>query len=157
MEFDPYYTWLGIPPTEQPPNCYRLLGLAVFESNTAAIMNAAERQIAHLRQYQKGATKPYADQLIMQVEASRTCLLTPSLRQTYDTQLHAMLTAVAQQVAAGQQTAVAGTPATQLPDDLSAAINASYIQPRRKRKKKTSPCRLSSDCCSSCLRPREAR
>ena len=24
--FDPYYTWLGIPPEEQPPDHYRLIG-----------------------------------------------------------------------------------------------------------------------------------
>ncbi len=28
--FDPYYTSLGIPPEEQPPNYYRLLGLSLF-------------------------------------------------------------------------------------------------------------------------------
>ena len=30
-EFDPYRKWLGIPPQEQPPNHYRLLGIAVFD------------------------------------------------------------------------------------------------------------------------------
>ena len=25
-KFDPYHIWLGIPPEEQPPNHYRLLG-----------------------------------------------------------------------------------------------------------------------------------
>ena len=29
--FDPYYRWLGIPPEEQPPDHYRLLGVKVFE------------------------------------------------------------------------------------------------------------------------------
>ena len=31
--FDPYQAWLGIPPHDQPPNLYRLLGLVLFESN----------------------------------------------------------------------------------------------------------------------------
>ena len=29
--FDPYYTWPGIPPKDQPPNHYRLLGVERFE------------------------------------------------------------------------------------------------------------------------------
>ena len=28
--FDPYESWLGIPPEDQPPNHYRLLGLKPF-------------------------------------------------------------------------------------------------------------------------------
>jgi hypothetical protein len=31
--FDPYYKWLAIPPQEQPPNYYRLLGVPVFTSD----------------------------------------------------------------------------------------------------------------------------
>ena len=29
-QFDPYHKWLGIPPEEQPPNYYRLLGVALW-------------------------------------------------------------------------------------------------------------------------------
>ena len=32
-EFDPDHKWLGIPPKDQPPNHYRLLGLDLFESD----------------------------------------------------------------------------------------------------------------------------
>ena len=28
--FDPYRKWLGIPPQEQPPNHYRLLGIGLL-------------------------------------------------------------------------------------------------------------------------------
>ena len=31
--FDPYHRWLGIPPREQPPNHYRLLGIDLFEAD----------------------------------------------------------------------------------------------------------------------------
>ena len=31
--FDPYHQWLSIPPKDQPPDHYRLLGLARFEAN----------------------------------------------------------------------------------------------------------------------------
>ena len=37
MPLDPYYLWLGIPPSEQPPNHYRLLGVSAFESNEQVI------------------------------------------------------------------------------------------------------------------------
>ena len=30
MSFDPYLNWLGIPPHEQPPNFYRLLGVVLL-------------------------------------------------------------------------------------------------------------------------------
>ena len=42
-EFDPYYTWLGIPKREQPPTHYRLLGIDDYESSLEAIENAVER------------------------------------------------------------------------------------------------------------------
>ena len=30
---DPYHVWLGIPPEEQPPNHYRLLGIASLRAS----------------------------------------------------------------------------------------------------------------------------
>lgn len=45
--FDPYYTWLGILPEEQPPNLYRLLGLSDLEDDLRVIENAADRQMVH--------------------------------------------------------------------------------------------------------------
>jgi hypothetical protein len=53
-QFDPYYTWLGIPPPQQPPNHYRLLGVELFESNPDVIERAADRCMADLRTYQTG-------------------------------------------------------------------------------------------------------
>ena len=44
VSFDPYLNWLGIPPHEQPPNFYRLLGVVLFESNPEVIEQAADRQ-----------------------------------------------------------------------------------------------------------------
>ena len=54
--FDPYHTWLGIPPEEQPPHHYRLLGIKPFEEKPAVIESAADRQMAHLRSFQSGNT-----------------------------------------------------------------------------------------------------
>ena len=41
-DFDPYYKWLGIPPGEQPPNHYRLLGVSLFEPD-ADVIDAADQ------------------------------------------------------------------------------------------------------------------
>ena len=59
--FDPYHVWLGIPPEEQPPNHYRLLGVALFEGQADVIDTAADRQMGHLRTFQsRQALGPFA-------------------------------------------------------------------------------------------------
>jgi hypothetical protein len=47
--FDPYYKWLGIPPKDQPPDHYRLLGIDLFESDPDVIDAAANRLMAYLQ------------------------------------------------------------------------------------------------------------
>ena len=42
MAFDPLHKWLGIPASEQPPNHYRLLGLAAYEEDRDVIDAAAD-------------------------------------------------------------------------------------------------------------------
>jgi hypothetical protein len=42
--FDPYYAWLSIPPKDQPPHYYRLLGLELFEPNPDVIERVVDRQ-----------------------------------------------------------------------------------------------------------------
>src|SRR3569623_1032118 len=44
--FDPYHIWLGIPPKDQPPTLYRLLGLDQFERAPEIIDTAATRQMS---------------------------------------------------------------------------------------------------------------
>ena len=56
--FDPYHKWLGVPAAEQPPNCYRLLGIALFESDPDVISTAADRRMALLRTFQTGQLLP---------------------------------------------------------------------------------------------------
>ena len=51
-DFDPYYKWLGIPPDEQPPSYYRLLGLPNFEADPDVIDNAVNQRMAHIRTFQ---------------------------------------------------------------------------------------------------------
>ncbi len=50
VDFDPYREWLDIPPADQPPNYYRLLGLSLFENDCAAIARGGTAQCgrAHL-------------------------------------------------------------------------------------------------------------
>ena len=49
MEFNPYHKWLGVPVSEQPPNHYRLLGIALFENDADVIETAADQRMALLR------------------------------------------------------------------------------------------------------------
>ncbi|MGM0489969.1 MAG: hypothetical protein ACQESR_24835, partial [Planctomycetota bacterium] len=87
--FDPYYHWLGIPPDEQPPHHYRLLGIKLFEANRSVIQNAADRQMAHLRTFQAGPQGPASQKLLNEVAAARVCLLSAEKKAAYDAQLDA--------------------------------------------------------------------
>lgn len=87
LEFDPLYVWLGIPPEEQPPDHYRLLGVRQFESNPEVIDSAADRQMAHLRKFQEGDRGELAKQLLNEVAAARVCLLDAKKKSKYDEQL----------------------------------------------------------------------
>jgi hypothetical protein len=85
--FDPYYTWLGIRPEEQPPNHYRLLGLQLFEDHLEAIEHAADRQMAHLRTFQTGQYAELSLRLLDEVAAAKRCLLEPERKAAYDAML----------------------------------------------------------------------
>jgi tetratricopeptide (TPR) repeat protein len=85
--FDPYHTWLGIRPEEQPPNHYRLLGLQVFEDNPAAIENAADQRMAHLRSVQSGKRAELSQKLLNEVVAAKLCLLDRDAKTNYDAKL----------------------------------------------------------------------
>ena len=87
--FDPYYKWLGIPPEEQPPNHYRLLGLRLFESDPEVIEAASDQRMAHLRTYQTGQYSAFSQKLLNEVAAARVCLLSQERRARYDAALRA--------------------------------------------------------------------
>jgi len=87
--FDPYHKWLGIPPDEQPPNHYRLLGLVVFESDADVIDAAAEARVAYLRSMQGGKNSAASQKLLNEVAASRIVLLNEEKRHAYDEHLRA--------------------------------------------------------------------
>ncbi|MDA1055688.1 MAG: WD40 repeat domain-containing protein [Planctomycetota bacterium] len=85
--FDPYYRWLGIPPSDQSPNHYRLLGLQLREADVEVIRDAAERQLGHLRRYLAGPTSDTAQRLIAEVSRAQAELLDPAAKRSYDSQL----------------------------------------------------------------------
>jgi len=92
---DPYYEWLGIPPKDQPPNHYRLLGLELFEDNRSVIDAAANRQMSFIKEYQAGADSELSQKLLNELSAARLCLLSAPAKAAYDTQLRGQLTAQA--------------------------------------------------------------
>lgn len=82
--FDSYRKWLGIPPEEQPPNHYRLLGVALYETDPDVISNAADRQMAHIRTFQSGPYARFSQRLLNELAAARVCLLHRQQRDEYD-------------------------------------------------------------------------
>lgn len=85
--FDPYRKWLGVGPDEQPPNHYRLLGIPPFESDPEVIINAADRQMNHLRRFQAGRYARLCEKILNEISAARVCLLDPVRKREYDQRL----------------------------------------------------------------------
>ena len=85
--FDAYYKWLAIPPDEQPPNNYRLLGVALFESDPDVIASAADKQMAHVRSFQSGRHSALSQKLLGEIAQARICLLTDAKKKVYDVRL----------------------------------------------------------------------
>lgn len=82
--FDPYYRWLGIPPAEQPPTLYRLLGLSPLEPDLGVIEEAADRQMAHVRVHQNGPHAAESQRLLNELAAARGTLLHVGKKLAYD-------------------------------------------------------------------------
>ena len=90
--FDPYRKWLGIPPAEQPPHHYRLLGIGVYEDDPDVIESAADQRMAHLRTFQAGPHSALSQKLLNEVVAAKICLLSAAKRAAYDAELRQRLT-----------------------------------------------------------------
>ncbi len=91
-QFDPYHVWLGIPPEEQPPNYYRLLGVTQFEESLDVIENAADQKVIHLRTFQLSKHSGLAERLLNEVNVAKVCLLNPDKKAAYDRKLHPQMT-----------------------------------------------------------------
>jgi len=111
-EFDPYHEWLGIAPHEYPITYYRLLGLADFESNPAAINNAADRQLAFLKSVRTGPRGAMAEQLMQEVTKARLLLLAPGERDEYNRALYAEAQIAAERAEHLAEIATAAPPVT---------------------------------------------
>ncbi len=90
-EHDVYHLWLGIPPDEQPPSHYRLLGVRQFEENTEVIRNAADRQRSHVKRLGINQYEQIGQELLNEIEVAKICLLKPEKRLAYDEKLRADL------------------------------------------------------------------
>lgn len=99
-DFDPYYLWLGIPPHEQPPNHYRLLGIAAFESNASVIDAAASRQSTYLHSVATGPQRQASQKLLTEIAAARRTLLNAESKQAYDSELKSRLASATPKAAA---------------------------------------------------------
>jgi hypothetical protein len=90
-QFDAYHKWLGIPPEEQPPNLYRLLGIQPFEEDPEVVEAAVARQAAHVRTYQLGKHVAISQQLLSEIHVAKAWLTDPTRKAQYDAQLRAKL------------------------------------------------------------------
>jgi len=89
--FDPYHKWLSIPPAEQPPNHYRLLGVNQFEADAAVISNAADQRMDFLKSVQTGEHGPLSQDLLNQVAQAKLYLLDVNKKLAYDATLRQRL------------------------------------------------------------------
>ena len=87
--FDPYFKWLGIPKADQPPHCYRLLGIEMFESDVDVISNAVDARMAQLKSFQSGQHAADSQRLLNEIAAAKIWLLNPQKKSTYDSKLRA--------------------------------------------------------------------
>ena len=86
-DFDPYHQWLAIPPSEQPPNHYRLLGVTLFEPDLNVIDTAANQKMAYLHTCATGEHADLAEQLTNAVSKARLCLSNEQRKSAYDRRL----------------------------------------------------------------------
>lgn len=115
-DFDPYRKWLGIPPKDQPPNHYRLLGIAHFEDDPDVIENAATRQMVHIRTFQTGKYSAASQKILNELTAAKLCLLQANRKREYDFALRQALEA-------------AGKLSSSAPLDVAAEEETSYPPP----------------------------
>jgi hypothetical protein len=89
--FDPYYKWLGIPPKDQPPHHYRLLGIELFEPDRDVIDAAANRLMGYLKELAAGDDAMHSQKLLNEISRARLCLLSRDKKIAYDQELRAKL------------------------------------------------------------------
>ncbi len=86
-DFNAYHKWLGIPPEEQPPNYYRLLGISLFEKDRDVIISALDQRQVYLKQKSVGPRGELAEPLLEELQQARLCLLNRLTKAKYDSSL----------------------------------------------------------------------
>jgi hypothetical protein len=89
--FDPYHKWLAIPPQDQPPHHYRLLGIAEFEADADVIDAAANQRMSYLQDMAAGPHMAESQKLLNEIAAARRCLLNAETKSSYDAELETRL------------------------------------------------------------------
>jgi|GEM_PF-1479490 len=90
-KFDPYQRWLGIPPQDQPPHFYRLLGLELFEADPQVIKAASDNAIAFIQQNAFGEELQQSQKLLQDIGKVTAYLLSPPHKAKYDRKLKSKL------------------------------------------------------------------
>jgi len=85
--FDPYHKWLGIPPKDQPPTHYRLLGIDLLESDPDVIVSATDQRMAHVRSFQTGKNSALSQKILNELAAAKVCLLNARKKAEYDAKI----------------------------------------------------------------------
>ncbi|MEX2186197.1 MAG: hypothetical protein WD875_05360 [Pirellulales bacterium] len=121
--FDPYYKWFGIRPEDQPPDFYRLLGIAAFETDLDVISSAADQRMNHLRTMQNGPHAIASQRVLNEVSKARVTLFDADRKLNYDVTLRKKIAAAAAAKRASATTSSAFGPATR------AASGPSDVEP----------------------------
>jgi len=82
--FDPYLQWLGIQKGEHPPDCYGLLQLDLFESDSEVIALAADGAMVRVRGQWPGEHVAQWQELLDELAAAKVCLTDASRKAEYD-------------------------------------------------------------------------
>lgn len=115
--FDPYHDWLDIPPAQQPPSHYQILGITPNEANPEAIKEAALRQTTRVRVYQTGPQATVCTRILNEIAQARAILQNPKTREEYDARLAAL--------------SAAPRPAAPLPTNAAATAQVPWPRPDR--------------------------
>jgi hypothetical protein len=108
--FDPYEQWLGIPPAEQPPDYYRLLGVAAFEPDVAVVRAAAAERVEVIKSKISTDRGRWSRRMLREVAAAQGCLTHDDRKAVYDAKLRAKQQSALQTPATTATTAAKLTP-----------------------------------------------
>ena len=86
-DFDPYQSWLSIPPDQQPPDHYRLLGINQYEPSLKIIERAVNERVELLQALSNGPHVEHAQRILNEIAKARVCLTDSRKKSAYDRQL----------------------------------------------------------------------